>query len=431
MDHRSCAPARAPSEIVVVIALAIAGVVSTAAAQAPLTLVEAQRLAVERSSMLVAQSAAASAAREMAVAAGQLPDPIASVGVNNLPVTGSDAWSFTKDFMTMINVGVMQELTRSEKREARAERFEREADRSVAERSLTIANLQRDAAIAWLDRYYLEAQASAVDEQIAQARLAVETAEAAYRAGRGSLSEILGGRSAIASLDDRRSELARRASTARIALARWVGDAALAPLAGKPDIATIRFDPRLPDSDLAHHPDLVVLSLKEQVAAADVKVAQASKKPDWSLQLMYSQRGSAYSNMISVNASVPLQWDAPNRQDREVAAKLALLEQVRAEREDMLRAHAAEVRAMVVAWQGDRDRLLRYERELVPLARERTEAVVASYRGSRATLADVLLAQRGETDVRLQALQLEADVARVWAQLNFLVPLDHTQRSPR
>ena len=63
----------------------------------------------------------------MAVSAGQLPDPIATLGVNNLPVNGPDAWSLTRDFMTMTSVGVMQEFTRADKREARAERFGRGA----------------------------------------------------------------------------------------------------------------------------------------------------------------------------------------------------------------------------------------------------------------------------------------------------------------
>lgn len=396
-----------------------------AAAQSPLTLAEAQRRAVERSQMLLAQNAAATAAREMAVAAQQLPDPVATVGINNLPVNGAEAWSFSSDQMTMRSVGVMQEFTRAEKRDARADRFQREADRSTAERRLTIANIQRDAALAWLDRYYAEAQASVLDDQVVQTRFELESAEAAYRAGRGSLSEVLAARSALVSLEDRQSELAGRAGAAKAALARWIGAAADAPLAGTPEIATLKLDPHTLDADLVHHPDVVLLSKKEDVAAAEVRVAQANKKPDWTLQLMYNVRGSAYSNMISVNAVVPLQWDQANRQDREVAAKLALLDQARAEREDLLRAHGAEIRAMMVEWQSDRDRLARYQRDLVPLAGERTRAVIASFRGARATLGDVLQARRNEIDVRLQALQLEAGTARVWAQLNFLLPHDH------
>ncbi|MEP6610220.1 MAG: TolC family protein, partial [Burkholderiaceae bacterium] len=282
---------------------------TAASADAPLTLPEAQRLAVARSRQLVAQDAAVTAAREMAVAAGQLPDPVATLGINNLPINTQDAWSLTRDFMTMRSVGVMQELTRTEKREARAERFEREADKSIAEKSVTVAAIQRDTALAWLDRYYAEAMAAVVSEQSRQARTEIDAAESAYRAGKGNLADVLMARSALVGLDDRASELSRKVSNGKITLARWVGDVAAAPLSGPPSIDSVRLDPRTLDTDLAHHPELAVLARKEDIAAADVRVAQASKKADWSVELMYSQRGPAYSNMISVNVSVPLQWD--------------------------------------------------------------------------------------------------------------------------
>ena len=395
---------------------------ASALAQSPLTLADAQRRAIERSRMLAAQDFAVSASREMAVAAAQLPDPVTKLGINNLPVNGEDRFSLTRDFMTMRSVGVMQELTRTEKREARAERFEREADKSLADKAVTVASIRRDTAIAWLDRYYAEAMRSVVSEQSRAAAAEVEAANGAYRAGRGSLSDLLSARAALVALDDRASELGRKVRAAKIALARWLGDGAEAPLAGRPAIDAIALDATTLEVDINHHPELAVLARKEDVAAAEVRVAQANRKTDWSVELMYSQRGPAFSNMISVNVSVPLPWDRANRQDREVASKLAMLDQARAEREDMLRAHAAELRAMIVEWENDRERSARYERELLPLASERTQAQVSAYRGAKASIGDVLLARRGEIDVRMQALQLELDTARLWAQLNFLLP---------
>jgi outer membrane protein TolC len=418
-------PQRAPQTTRQMLAALVLTLVSTASAlaQSPLTLEDAQRQAIARSRMLVAQDFAITSSREMAVSAAQLPDPVAKLGLNNLPVNGEDRFSVIRDFMTMRSVGVMQELTRAEKREARADRFEREAERSVAEKSVTIAAIQRDTAIAWLDRYYAEAMTSVVSEQSRAAAAEIEAAEGAYRAGRGSLSDLLSARAALVVLDDRASELGRKARAAKIALARWLGDGAEAPLAGRPPIDAIRLDPITLDGDLGHHPEVAVLARKEDVAAAEVRVAQANKKADWSVELMYSQRGPAYSNMISVGVSVPLQWDRTNRQDRDLAAKLALLDQARAEREDMLRAHVAEVRAMIAEWENDRERSARYERELLPLASERTQATVGAYRGAKASITDVLLARRNEIDVRMQGLQLEMETARLWAQLNFLVPV--------
>jgi len=261
-----------------------------------------------------------------------------------------------------------------------------------------------------------------VAEQSAQARAEIEAAETAYRAGRGNLADVAVARSALVSLDDRASEIGRRVSTAKIALARWIGSDAEVSLAGKPAMDSIRLNSQTIDEDLAHHPQIAVLARQEAVAAADVKIAQANKKADWSVALMYSQRGSAYSNMVSLNVSVPLQWDQANRQDREVAAKIAMLDQARAEREDMLRAHIAEVRAMLAEWENNRERNARYARELLPLAAERTQATLGAYRGAKASITDVLIARRSEVDLRLQALQLEMETARLWAQLNFLIP---------
>ena len=401
------------------------------AADVPLTLPEAQRQAVERSQLLVARYAAIAGAREMAIAAAQLPDPVAKMQINNLPIDGEDRFSLTRDFMTMRSIGVMQEFTRSDKRKARAERFERDADKSNAESVLDAATIQRDTALAWLDPYYAESMAAVVVEQRVAATSEIEAAEGAYRAGRGSLADILAARSALVGFDDRASELSRRASAATINLARFIGDGARASLVGKPDIDTLRVDIQSLDSDIRHHPQIALLDQREAIAAADVKVAQAAKQVDWSLEVMYSQRGSAYSNMISVELSVPLQWDRPHRQEREVAAKLAMLDEVRAEREDRLRAYAAEIGAMRVEWENNRERRNRYQRELLPLAEERTQAIVGAYRGAKASIADVLMARRGEIDVRTQTLQLAWDTARLWAQLNFLTPDDSVSRANR
>jgi outer membrane protein TolC len=408
----------------VVVAALIAASVSTslAAADAPLTLAEAQRRAVERSLQVVAHDAAISGSRHLAVAAGQLPDPMFRAGLDNVPVTGPDRFSLGNDFMTMRRVGVTQELTRGEKRKLRSERFDLEAEKSLAEKTGTIATIQRDSALAWLDRYYAEAIARIIDQQIAQARLEVDAADSNYRAGRGNQADIFGARSAISSLEDRASEYARRVRAAKIALARWIGEEAQSPLAGKPAIDSFRFHGHDLATALTGHPTIAALAKQEQIAATEAKLASANKKADWSVELMYSNRGPPFSDMVSIGVSVPLQWDQKNRQDQELASKLAMAEQARALREDALRAHVAEVGAMIVEWESDRERRGRYDTELIPLARERTQAMLTAYRGAKASLTDVLLARRGEIDVRMQALQLEMDTARIWAQLNFLIP---------
>lgn len=394
-------------------------------AQTTLTLADAQRIAVERSRQLVAQDASITAAREMAVAAGQLPDPTLKFGLDALPVTsapGVQAFNTTQDSFTMRRVGVMQEFTRDEKRKLRTERGERDAERAVAEKTLTLTNIQRDTALAWLDRFYLERMRAVVATQAQQADLEIEGAEGAYRAGRGSQADVFAARAARATLDDRLSELNRRILNARAMLARWIGDAANAPLAGEPAINSVSLQAHTLESDLEDHPMIAMLKRQVEVAETDVQLAKANKRADWSVEFSYAARGPAYSNLFSVGVSVPLQWDQKNRQDREIAAKVAMAEQSKALEEDALRAHVAEVRTMLNEWENGRERLGRYERELVPLSKSRTEAALAAYRGGKGDLSTVLAARRNEIDVRMQAVQLEMDTARVWGQLSFLIP---------
>ncbi|MGH7881119.1 MAG: hypothetical protein ACREQD_16715, partial [Candidatus Binataceae bacterium] len=68
--------------------------------ESPLTLAQAQRLATLRSKQIEGSDFGVSAAKEMAVAAGQRPDPVATLGVENLPIDGSERFSVQRDFMT-------------------------------------------------------------------------------------------------------------------------------------------------------------------------------------------------------------------------------------------------------------------------------------------------------------------------------------------
>jgi len=392
---------------------------------APLTLDEALRLAQERSRQLPAQNASAQAARQMAIAAGQRPDPILKAGINNLPVNGPDRFSLTNDFMTMRSVGVSQEFTRDGKLKARAARFEREAEVAEAGRELALANLQRDTAMAWLDRYYQERMREVLITQRDEAKLQIEAADAAYRGGRGSQADVFAARSAVAQIEDRIAQTERQVTTANTLLARWVGPAATETLAAPPTLDAVRLRPEELETQFAHHPQIAMMFKQEAVAQAEADVAQSAKQTDVSVELMYSQRGPAYSNMVSVNVSIPLQWDQKNRQDREVAAKLATVEQMRAQREEETRMRVAEALAMLQEWRSDRERLTRYDASLLPLATERTRAAIAGYRGGASPLTAVLDARRGEIDTRMERIRLEMDAARLWAQLNYLVPIGH------
>lgn len=395
---------------------------ANANAQERLSIEKALQIAQAHSQQLVAYDAAESASHDSAVAAEQLPDPILKSGLNSLPVTGADRFNLKRDSFTMLTVGVAQEFTGTEKRQARSQRFLREADMAKAAHSLALSNLRRQTASAWLDRYYQEQILNLLISQRTEAQLQIDAVESNYRGGRGTQADVFSARAAVGFIDDRIRQSRQQISTAKTRLHRWLGEHAELPLDTPPSISVLHFDINQIETHLSHHPEIAVIAQQEEIARADVNIAQANKRSDWSAEFSYSNRGPAYSNMVSINFSIPFQIDQKNRQDKELAAKLSAVAQVQAQREEASREHLFETRRWLEEWQSDQDRIVLYERTLIPLATQRTQAETAAYRGGNGTLSNLLAARRMEIEIQLERLRIEMEAANRWAQLEYLLP---------
>jgi outer membrane protein TolC len=423
MVHRNCIPQGCTR-----FRLA-AGCVAFAASLAPgwsaaqaLSLAEAQRLAARETPLITAQQAAIRAAREASIAAPELADPRLTLGVENLPLDGSDKYNLTTDFMTMRKIGVMQDFVRAEKRQLRGARANAEVDKEVAVLEVTRANLQRDVAMAWIDVWAAERQLALLRELESEAGLAVSAARAALAGGKGLAADPFSSELASAQLVDRMIDARRAIAKARAQLARWIGDDAVRTLAGAPDFTRIAHRHEELVGSLENHPHLAIYGPMQAVADADVRLAEAAKLPDWTLEVAYAQRGPAYSNMLSIGVRIDLPIFEARRQNPTIASKLAAAEQVRALTEDATRAHVAEIQALLADWKAAVERVQRFESSQIPLSRERSQAALSDYRGGKADLGSALEARRAEVEVRLAHVQAMAEMARGWAQLNSLLP---------
>jgi outer membrane protein TolC len=126
--------------------------------------------------------------------------------------------------------------------------------------------------------------------------------------------------------------------------------------------------------------------------------------------------------MLTVMVAIDLPWQAERRQDRDIAARLAEVEQSRAQREEARRVHEAELRSWLADYDAATERLGRYESVILPLARDRHDAALAAYRGGRGELNPVLEASRGITDAEIALIAVQAERAKAWANLSFLYP---------
>ena len=401
--------------LVVAVTLAAA----TASAQ-DLSLEDALRAADSSSPRLLAQRQAITAAELQTARAGELPDPRLKLGIDSVPVTGPDRFRYGMDSQTAGVIGFAQEFPNAAKREARSLRAERLRDVETAGLAATRAAVHREVAVAWLELYFA-GQAREALERLGQ-RIAAqsEAAPSAITRGRQSPTDALVLRQAREEVNDRVIEQERGAAKARIALAALIGEPAKRPLARAPDTATLPQPPELLVASLAEQPQLVALERREALARAEVDMARSERRTDWMLEIEYGQRRPYFDNMLSVFVSFPLSLRREHRQDRDIASRLAEADQARALQDEGRRTREAEVRGWIADFETAARRVARYESVLLPLARERSAAAQAAYRGGRGELGGVLEAERSIAENELGLLAVLTERAKAWANLAFL-----------
>lgn len=391
------------------------------AAQKNLTLTEAMQLATQNQPLLQSLNDAAAAALEVAVAEGQLPDPKLKLGVLNLPINRGDALNFNRDDMTMTSIGVMQEVTPSQKREAASNIMQAEAQQLHTEQTATARSIQRDVALAWLDAY--EAQRKTLlyqqitDEMNAERKVAISR----ISSGATQANDVLRLDRELSMTKDKLLTAQRDERRARSGLARWIGEASLRPLpADLPDLPTT-LNGTQGLAELEKHPLLENARYGEHVAIAEVERAKTERLQNWSWELMYGKRRSDLSDMVTLQVAIDLPWDRANRQDRRTAEKILLVEKARKLTEDRHRELAAELESAKADWDLAQAREDEHQQRLIPTVQARLELTQAGYASGRLALVEVWEARRSLIDVEIEHWTILADRARAAVKLSYLL----------
>ena len=390
------------------------------AAPAALTLDQAIDRATTHAPMLDARRAGVSAAEQEAARAGALPDPMLTVGIDNLPVTGGDAFDTTADFMTMKKIGLRQDIPSRAKREARRSLATRQIDEAQARSQAERLSVRRAAAEAWIDLWAAQHELDTLQLLRGQAVLAENLAKARV-AGGASVGDALATEAAVLELDNRIEAARATKAGAQTGLARWVGDADAEVSGSSPDFDALP----IPEADLLAAVDrvgaLLPVTAQVETAATAVDLARAEKRPDWSVGAAYGQRGGGRSDMLMLEVGIGLPLFARNRQDRGVAAREADYQAALATREDLRRQQTASIRADIARWQSLKRQVALHETALLPLARDRSTTALAAYRAG-GDLQPWLNARRDELDVHLSHAEHLGELGRAWAALAFLLP---------
>lgn len=390
--------------LAVIIGLTLAGPRVSLAQKAPLTYADALEIAGLHAPDLVAQASRIAASRAAALPASELPDPKVFIGIDNFPISGPDSGRLTADFMTMQKIGVMQDIPNGEKRQARKQGAEALTERDSVQLRLNHLHVLREAARAWIDRYYIEKRFALLDELEQENRLFDDSVKAQIASGKALPADAVLPRQEQLEIDDRRDELHRLQTEAIAYLQRWIGERARASLAD--DAPTINIDPERIRQHVQIHPELAIFDPMRRMAEAELQEAKAAKRPDWGMEFAYARRGDAFGDMVSLQLSADLPLFPSQRQAPQILAKRHELERIEAERQAMVRMHWSELDRQLAEYTLLARQLNRLRTKGIPLAREKADLQLVAYRAGTGPLNAVLEARREWINQRLRAFEL-------------------------
>nr|WP_230953229.1 TolC family protein [Burkholderia stagnalis] len=399
-------------------ALLVAGVAH--AEPAPFTLDAALQSATDRSTSMEAAQASVRASSEAAVKAGRLPDPMLKAGIDNLPVNGPQRFTVGQDFMTMRRIGIEQEWVSGDKRRLRSALASERVGRERAGYLMQLATVRQQTAFAWLNAVYAKKALALQQALLDHMTHELAATQASYRGARAGAADVVQARAMLAQAQDQLLKAQQTYRTALIGLSRWTA-VPVADVAGEPP-APESYVPSLPPDELrAAQPTLAAAADDIAVAEADAAVADSERRPNWTWEIAYQQRGGAYSNMVSVGVTIPLPLDRKNRQNRDVAEKTELATRARLLYEDTLRQVQADIRTQAATLASGRERIAQLSTTLLPAADQRVQLANAAYRAGTGSLADTFAARRAQLEAQQQVLDLRRDVSQTWAQLEYQV----------
>ena len=384
-----------------------------------LNFAEAREIAEQQSPRVSAQRLQIDAVEFARKAAGTLPDPKLSIGLENFPISGMDRWSLTREPMTGQRLALMQEVPNQAKRDAKVASAQARVERERAALVLQRLQIRQELGLAWIAAQAVEQRDQLLAELLAENQRLQDSLPARVAGGSAQAGDLLAAQQEALALSDRRDDLQRDRSKARAMLRRWVGPRADEALQG--DTGPLIHPVAQLRAELSSHAELALYPAMQSMARAESHEAQSESRGDWSWEIAYSRRDRRWGDMVSFQVTFDLPWQKDRRQTPMIQAKQRELERLEAEQEDVARRHLQELDDSAAELQALDSQIERLKSTGLQLAQGRAELALGNYRAAKGDLGAVLGARAQVLETRLRLIDLQAQRDGVTTRLNSLI----------
>jgi len=386
----------------------------------PLTIAEAEKLALESEPGQQALRARAAALEEQAVVAGALPDPMLRVGLNNYPI---ESGGFTTEGMTSVGAVYRQAFPRGDTRSLGNRKFMRLAEAQMQEAHARGDDVLAATRLAWLDLYYWSKARDLVRESRPFFDDLATVTRSLYAVGRRNQQDVLRAELELSRLDDRLIDIERQQLRARAELREWIGEDADRRVADK--LPQWNDAPPLEDllAAMREHPALQAADARIAAQDTSVELAEQRSRPGWALDVGYSHRngslpsGDPRSDFVTVGVTVDLPFFSKKSVDSTLSAALQERSAARADKQRMQRSLESRLAAEYARWHELSRRLALYEERILVQARDHAQASLLAYQSDSGDFADVMRGYIDDLNTRIDYVRLNVEREQAYAVL--------------
>jgi len=367
----------------------------------PLTLKQAEMLAVQQNPGLSATARQAEAMANVSAQAGSLPDPVLSLNALNLPV---DTFSTTAENMTQMQVGFSQMIPFPGKLDLRA---------SVADFMADAANLDVDefklqliASVkgSWWNMFYLDHAIETVRRNQQLLRQFIRIAETKYKVGQGLQQDVLLAQLELSKLLDVAIQLkaARKQQEARFnaLLNRPARLSIELPQTADESLPTLASESELAELALKNRPLLAKHDRFIDAAHDRVMLAEKDYYPDFNLGGVYGFRSgvNAVNNQsrpdfASIRFSMTLPFFTSSKQNHRLDQRKAELARSEFSSQDAKVFVLAEVSQTLAAYQRAKEQTTLFRTGIIPQATQTVASMLAGYQVNKVDFLNLVRAQ--------------------------------------
>lgn len=417
--------------VIAVVSLNINYVIS-----APFTLEEAVLQAQSQDPWILGNIKQQESLDAQSIEGGSLPDPSISIEIANLPI---DSFDFRQEPMTQFKVGVSQMFARGKTLTLQKEKLEKlsqiqpfaRKDRS-AQVAVTVSQL-------WLDVYRYRATIELINKDRSLFEHLVDITQSSYTTATGKIrqQDLVRALLELTRLDDRLTILYQKKDIHLAKLAEWLPDPSLhvsdtsqahsfIELTHPEFVGRTNLNSMLVSlaEILNAHPKIKQIDRKISAFNTNIKLAKQSYKTQWGLNASYGYRdqtpiGDDRSDFFSVGVTFDLPLFTENRQDKKVQSATAEQAFVKTQRALMLRQLKSGLQRAEAQYLRLIERKSLFNTRLLKEMAEQSEASLSAYTQDDGDFSEVVRARIAELNARIEALNIDIDLQKTIAQVNY------------